>query len=300
MISAEAFSKAGAKYLGTPYTVMDCQSFYERCAADCGLRMDLKGANAWYRKFRETGWTGSPEECKRKFGSIPKGATLFIHAFDGGEVKRGYHDGLGNASHIGIKTGTRKGAIHSSETRQGVAESIFKDETIKNGGWNMVGLSTLFDYGDKINGILRGTSQEPAEPKKPAEDPGEVETMTAVITTPNKTSANMRQGPGTNFKFVATDYRVPEGAEVELLAANKAGTWWKCKYNSSTGWIKAEFLNMMDQPVAMDPGDGFPAAEEPAQTPDIITVKISAEAAPAAFDILEGIAQQIVNQIGRG
>ena len=163
MISAEEFSKAGSKYLGRPYDRkqpggMDCQDFYEQCLKDCGLSIDLGGSNAWYRKIRSTGWTGSPEECKAKFGSIPKGATLFIHAFDGGEEKRGYHDGLGNASHIGIKTGTGKGAIHSSASRGCVAESEFHDKTIRGGGWNMVGLSTLFDYGDKINRILAGGS----------------------------------------------------------------------------------------------------------------------------------------------
>ena len=95
MINAEQFAKAGEKYLGRPYDRkqpggMDCQDFYEQCARDCGLNMDLSGSNAWYRKMIQTGWTGSPEECKKVFGRIPKGATLFIHAFDGGEEKRGY------------------------------------------------------------------------------------------------------------------------------------------------------------------------------------------------------------------
>ena len=178
MISAEEFSRAGSKYLGRPYDLkqpggMDCQDFYEQCLKDCGLSMDLGGSNAWYRKIRSTGWTGSPEECKAKFGSIPKGATLFIHAFDGGEEKRGYHDGLGNASHIGIKTGTGKGAIHSSYSRGCVAESEFHDKTIRNGGWNMVGLSTLFDYGDKINRILNGGT-DPEPPDDPGEDDEDV------------------------------------------------------------------------------------------------------------------------------
>ena len=178
MVNAEVFAKAGAKYLGRSYDEMDCQEFFERCAKDAGLSLDLKGSNAWFRKFRETGWTGSPEDCKKVFGSIPKGAALFIHAFDGGEEKRGYHDGLGNASHIGIKTGTGKGAIHSSATRGQVAESEFHDKTIRNGGWNMVGLSRLFDYGDKINGLLGGGSD--TEP--PWEDPGEGEDMQGPVT----------------------------------------------------------------------------------------------------------------------
>ena len=59
MIDAKEFAKAGQKYLGTPYSTMDCQTFVERCMADCGLKKDLKGSNAWYR---EMDWTGTPEE----------------------------------------------------------------------------------------------------------------------------------------------------------------------------------------------------------------------------------------------
>ena len=123
-VSAEQFSREGDKYLGRSYSEMDCQEFYERCAEDAGLRMDLKGSNAWYREIRKNGWVGSPEECKKVFGSVPTGATLFIHAYDGGEEKRGYHDGLGNASHIGIVTHRNKGAIHSSASRECVAEKF--------------------------------------------------------------------------------------------------------------------------------------------------------------------------------
>ena len=153
MINAEEFAKAGKKYLGTPYSTMDCQAFVEKCMQDCGLRMDLKGSNAWYRKMN---WTGSPEECKQVFGSIPTGAMLFIWSDDGGEVARGYKDGKGNASHIGIVTHTGKGAIHSSSSRGCVAESEFHDKTIRNGGWNRIGLFRLFDYGEKINQALSG------------------------------------------------------------------------------------------------------------------------------------------------
>lgn len=152
--SAEELSRAGDKYLGRSYSEMDCQEFVERCLADIGCRLDLKGSNAWYRKVREEGWTGSPEECVRTFGSVPAGAFLFIHAFDGREVGRGYRDGLGNASHIGIRTGRGKGAIHSSAGRGCVAESEFHDRTVRNGGWNMVGLWNRMDYGKTVSWVL--------------------------------------------------------------------------------------------------------------------------------------------------
>ncbi len=77
-ISAADFSLAGDKYLGRSYEEMDCQAFVEKCMADVGLRMDLGGSNSWYRECMKHGWTGTPEECMRKFGSVPKGALLFI------------------------------------------------------------------------------------------------------------------------------------------------------------------------------------------------------------------------------
>ena len=73
--SADEFAKVGLKYIGTSYETMDCQKFVERCMADVGLKMDLPGSNAWYRKMD---WVGTPEECKARFGCIPKGALLFI------------------------------------------------------------------------------------------------------------------------------------------------------------------------------------------------------------------------------
>ena len=149
MIDGNALGDVGFKYLGTPYSVMDCQEFYEKCLSDLGFKKNLAGSNAWYRYIREHGRVLTPEECVKELGCVPKGAALFIHAFDGGEEKRGYHDGLGNASHIGICTMPRgEGAIASSASRGFVAESKFKGKTIK-GGWNMVGLPNfvVFDYG---------------------------------------------------------------------------------------------------------------------------------------------------------
>ena len=296
MISAEAFSKAGQRYIGRSYDEMDCQKFYEQCAADCGLVMDLKGSNAWFRKFIETGWVGSPEECKAKFGSIPKGATLFIHAFDGGEEKRGYYDGLGNASHIGIKTGTGKGAIHSSYTNKGVCESQFKDKTIKNGGWNMVGLSALFDYGDKINKILSGGGSTP-----PAEDPGEGDKMpevkTAVVDVPNKTTVNMRAKASQSAALVE---RIPHGETVTVI--EKQENWSKCSWKQWRGWIMNVYLvfEAVEDDPAEDPGDGFPDDGDDVQPGDMVTIQISADNAVHFLTVMDLITDQIVKQIGRG
>ncbi len=149
-VSALSVSRQGAKYIGTPYSVMDCQAFVEVCLRDAGLNINLAGSNAWYRAMD---WVGTPEQCIATFGSIPKGAFLFIHAFDGGEPAKYKADGRGNASHIGIYTGTGLGAIHSSYSRGGVYESSFRGRTI-NGGWNCVGLWKRLDYGEAVNAWL--------------------------------------------------------------------------------------------------------------------------------------------------
>ena len=149
MVDGNKLGEVGFAKLGTPYKQMDCQAFIEWCLKQCGCSKDLAGSNAWYREVRKNGAIMTPEECVKQLGCVPKGAFLFIHAFDGGEEKRGYHDGLGNASHIGVCTGTQgEGAIHSSTSRGCVAESRFSGKSI-NGGWNAVGLwnQVAYDYG---------------------------------------------------------------------------------------------------------------------------------------------------------
>ena len=120
----------GDKYIGTPYSVYDCQAFVERMLADAGLSMNLAGSNAWYRTMS---WRGTPEQCKATFGCIPTGAFLFIVAHDGGEPAH-YNDNLGNANHIGVVIHRDLGAIHSSQRKGGVYYSLFQDATIPNGG----------------------------------------------------------------------------------------------------------------------------------------------------------------------
>ena len=233
--SAEEFSRAGQQFLGRPYADMDCQEFVERCLECVGCVLDLKGSNAWFRKIQAEGWTGSPEECIREFGSVPKGAFLFIHAFDGGEECRGYHDGKGNASHIGIKTGQGKGAIHSSASRACVAESEFHDKTIRNGGWNMVGLWNRMDYGKTVNWVLEHSGLW----KGPTEQKEEMKQMKAVVVSPNGGLVNLRKSSSKKAPLV--DQVLP-GAEAEVLL--QSGDWTKIRVSGRTGWMMTEFLQM--------------------------------------------------------
>lgn len=266
--SAEEFSLAGDRFLGQPYSKMDCQTFVENAMRQIGLDMNLKGSNAWYREVRKNGWVGSPEECKKKFGSIPKGALLFIHAFDGGEEKVGYHDGLGNASHIGTKTGRTgadmvrrateagasnagkfnfgDGAIHSSATREHVATSKFADRTI-SGGWNCVGLYKKFSYGEAIDKILDGSSPAPSPDPEPI-------TVTKMVFAENGKPVNLRYGPSLDKKIMD---EIPVGETVTLSQIK--GSWSKVTCRKKTGWMMSSFLVDPDTPVP-DP--------DPEPTPD--------------------------------
>ncbi len=233
MISAESVSLQGDKYIGTPYSKMDCQGFVERCLSDAGIRKDLAGSNAWYRFVLKNGWVGTPEECRKRFGSIPKGAFLFILKNDGGETTRGYRDGLGNASHIGLYTGRGQGALHSSSSRGCVCESTFAGKTIRNGGWNTVGLWKELDYGQQINALLTGTE--------------EVKEMTAMIETTMEGAATVasangkpvrvRTKPSTKSGIVTS---LPSGTAVEVLETN--GDWCRIAY-AQTGWMMKQFLS---------------------------------------------------------
>ena len=228
------FSFAGDKYLGRPYSEMDCQAFIEWCLRQCGLNMDLAGSNAWYREVKKNGVILTPEECVRQLGCVPAGAFLFIHAFDGGEEKRGYHDGLGNASHIGICTGNKgEGAIHSSASRGCVAESVFHGKTIKNGGWNAVGLynKVAYDYGGGLD---------------PEPEPEPVEPVTAIIgNVPEgkRQDVNLRTRPSTLAKLID---RIPCGDTVEVLEYDDK--WTKVKWDKQIGYVMSKFLLFDEAP----------------------------------------------------
>ena len=224
MIDAKQFAQVGYKYLGTPYKQMDCQAFVEKCLADCGLKIDLKGSNAWFRKMD---WVGTPEECVKTFGSIPDGAFLFIWNDKGGEVARGYKDGLGDAEHIGIVTHVKQGAIHSSATRECVAESKFADKTIRNGGWNRIGLSHLFDYGSKINALLSGAKDEVI-----------ISMEYAQVVTENGFPVKLRPTKSTSRPWLT---QIPNGTQ--LLITERDGMWAKTTYDGHEGYIMEAFLS---------------------------------------------------------
>lgn len=260
MIDAKKLGPDGCKYLGTPYSKMDCQAFWERVLKDCGLNMDLGGSNSWYRYMMKHGWVGTPEECAKTFGGIPIGATLYIHeAVSESTPAQFRDDGIGDITHMGIYTGmTGKemtqiaiedgvkhadkynygdGALHSSSSRDGVCTSKFAGKTIPNGGWNRVGLLL-----EKI--VYDGTTP-PEPPPDPHPEPDK-----AIVVAESGNTVKMRARPTQNCKLY---WDVPIGAEVQVDEWNaetdsKGQVWAEISWDEKSGYMIQSFLRDEDEP----------------------------------------------------
>lgn len=235
---ASMLPDAGKKYIGRTYQEMDCQRFVETCMKDCGVREDLPGSNAWYRRMN---WVGTPEECKAKYGVIPKGAFLYILEQNGKEPEKYKADGIGNASHIGIYTGEGKGALDSSKSRGLVGESYFKGKTVR-GGWNRVGLWTdRFDY-DGVNATAPGGASMETQKTDP------MPVTTATVWAENGLPVKMRYKPGNSLYE-----NLPVGTVVNVV--EKGGNWTKVNYTPHQGWyIMTKYLRFEDEKPAETPG----------------------------------------------
>ena len=93
--------------IGTPYSELDCQAFVEEVLQRAGLKIiNYRGSNHMWRELVY-------DRHLIVNNDIPIGALVFIVRFDGGEKKRGYHDAMGNATHVGIYLGKGQ-VIHST------------------------------------------------------------------------------------------------------------------------------------------------------------------------------------------
>ena len=223
---ASTFALKGSKYLGMDYDDIDCQALVEAMLRDVGVKQNWRGSNAMYR---DMGWVGTPEECMAKFGRIPPGALLYILK-DSGEPAKYQGDGIGNADHVGVNTGSGLGAIHSSQSKGGVVESKFANKTIKNGGWNRVGICKLLDYGSDIEEALYGPKEAVRTQEK-----ARVKTQGGDL--------NLRAAPDLGSARVG---RIPNGAIVDVLG--KSVEWWSVSYGGEVGYASAAYLMPTDGP----------------------------------------------------
>ena len=141
-----------SKYDKLKYSDCDCQAFCELVLKDIGVRdsngrpYNWKGSNDMARNA--VSWLGTKEEAIAQFGEIPLGAWAFIWENKTGKEKdRGYYDGKGNYSHIGIYVGentvrdsTRYKDSSGKYIRDGVADRSLN-------AFNRIGLAKMLDFG---------------------------------------------------------------------------------------------------------------------------------------------------------
>lgn len=139
------------KYDSIKYDQCDCQAFCELVLKDIGVRQpngavyNWKGSNDIAR--HAVSWIGTKEECIKTFGYIPVGAWAFMWDNTGNEKKRGYYDGLGNYSHVGIFVGDD---IVRDSTRIKDASGNVKRDGVGNrplSAFNRIGLAKMLDFG---------------------------------------------------------------------------------------------------------------------------------------------------------
>jgi len=316
-ISAIDFSLAGDKYLGRSYEEMDCQAFVEKCMADVGYRRDLGGSNSWYRECMKQGWTGTPEECMKQFGSVPKGALLFILEPVGPKTPAKFRDdGVGDATHMGIVTGRNDGAIHSSSSRGCVATSKFKGKTVPNGGWNRIGLLGVFDYGTTVNWVLdhiglggageswgrsssdtslmsqRGMSPV-TYPSNSNEDSKEEPTMNAIIQAENGGAVKLRQSSDPKRSGYSIWEEIPSGTKAEVIQSGE--NWSRIRVGNRTGWMMSRFLVADDGDVQAEPKLSEMDILEPEPVDDEAQVLLS-----EIYQVLRDLCEKIESIVGVG
>ncbi len=134
------------------YSQVDCQAFCELVLSDIGVRKpdgrayNWKGSNDMARNA--VSWIGTKEECIKQFGMIPLGAWAFIwENKTGNEKSRGYNDGKGNYSHIGIYVGNetvRDSTRYKNSSGQYIRDGV-ADRSLN--AFNRIGLCKLLDFG---------------------------------------------------------------------------------------------------------------------------------------------------------
>ena len=281
--SAEEFSRAGDQFLGRSYEEMDCQELVERMMAAVGYKRDLGGSNSWYRECMRNGWTGTPEECLKEFGSVPKGALLFIreevNASTPGKFR---NDGIGDITHMGVKTGRGDGAIHSSHSRGCVCTSKFRDRTIPNGGWNRVGLLDVFSYGNPVDWVLEHGGKRDQTMREGVMSLKDHR----YVVGPNNETVNLRKKPNS-----ALIERIRTGEVVEVL--EEGPSWSRVNAGGRIGWMMKQFLRDSMEEVVPDLPEGEP---EPMEESGDLSAVLLAE----VYRTLRELCEKIEYAIAKG
>ena len=256
-VSSAAYVAAGKTLLGQarkqtiPYVAagmslsgMDCQGLAEYLLIQCGVpkaECNLAGSNAHWRNCV---WTGTPEQCKAAFGAVPPGAWVFIVSdSDAGAPEKYRGDGEGDAGHMGVYLGDC--ALHASFSRGCVAESKFVGKTIKNGGWNMIGLPPWVDYGitSESGADASGAAQDAQEGASGSEDGLTIGTPTApkmtyaTVVSPDGNPVKLRKSASKDDR---TYWLVNHGASV--CVERVKGDWSLISCICSDGHLRRAYM----------------------------------------------------------
>lgn len=133
--------------LGTPYSQMDCQAFVEVILKRAGLHIiNYRGSNQMWREL-----VHDRQEITGNGENVPAGALAFIVRDDGGEVKRGYHDSMKNATHVAIALGDGRvmesttGGVQYSKIKRFTNYGLINDvDYIGEGGTDNAGEGSAY------------------------------------------------------------------------------------------------------------------------------------------------------------
>ncbi|MEA4999307.1 MAG: hypothetical protein VB087_07980 [Candidatus Limiplasma sp.] len=233
---------------------MDCQGLVEYCLIKAGVpkaECGLAGSNA---HWRAASWRGTPEEMRKVLGAVPAGACPCIHAYDGGEVAKGYHDAYGNCSHIGLYLGGSD-SVAASAGRERVIASNFKGKTVPNGGWNAVILLPWVNYGltaAQIAALGAGslTPGDATVSNAVADDEADgLESVTAtatpavtqwgVVVTPDGNPVKAREQPK---RGAITKFSVPNGTLLMILGESNG--YYKVMWLGKARWVQTPFVQL--------------------------------------------------------
>lgn len=120
-------------------TSADCQGFVEAVIRKLGGVLSYRGSNDMFRNAVDFVMPISEAKATNR---MKPGGLVFILKNDGGEVKRGYRDGLGNATHVGFYTGLKYFSVHSSSANNDVVG------TDANYPWTHYGEMKNIDYSE--------------------------------------------------------------------------------------------------------------------------------------------------------
>ena len=149
IITGQYFSEVAYSFHDSGYTYdqYDCIHFVNLCRTTAGITAIAQGTNTAYRSNRLY-WKGTIAACVSQYGSIPQGALLFKIIPEGEPgydtiPPQYYGDGVGNVTHVGIRTYIGLGVMQSG----GYGGTGVHDSTYNSSYWTHVGLADEIRYG---------------------------------------------------------------------------------------------------------------------------------------------------------